>query len=135
MNTIDLLLGLDTGKIKRPIQTMELKRLSKIVGDKVNFKCQALDSDTYSEIQQDGIDIDNKGTIKGLKVGEMQTFMVLAGVIEPNLGDDKLLKHYGVVTPKELLKKLLLPGELVTLYNLINDLSGFGKETIEDIKN
>ncbi|MBU3098746.1 MULTISPECIES: phage tail assembly chaperone [Clostridium] len=135
MNTIDLLLGLDTGKIKKPTQTMELKRLSKLVKGKVEFKCQALDSDTYSEIQKNAVDMDSKGAIKGLNVGEMQTFMVLAGVAEPNLKDATLLKHYGAVTPKELLLKLLLPGELVTLYNLINDLSGFSEDTVEDIKN
>ncbi|MCB2309057.1 hypothetical protein LGL08_20345 [Clostridium estertheticum] len=135
MNTIDLLLGLDTDKIERPTQTMEVKRLSELVGDKVIFNCQALDATTYNEIQKDAVNINKKGTITDLDVGEMQIFMVLAGVTEPNLKDPKLLSHYGVVTPKELVLNLLLPGEIITLYNLVNDLSGFGEDVEEDIKN
>jgi len=58
------------------------------------------------------IDINSKGGVTGMNVGDMQVFMVLAGVVSPNLKDKALLDHYSVPTPKELLLKLLLPGEL-----------------------
>ena len=135
MSTIDLLLGLDANKIQRPTQEVEIKRLTDIAGSPVIFKCQALDSDTYNEIQKNAVDIDSKGGITGLDVGEVQTFMVLAGVSTPDLKDTGLLSHYGAVTPKELLPKLLLPGEITTLFNLINNLSGFGEGAVENIKN
>lgn len=135
MNTIDLLLGLDSNKIQKPTREVEVKRLSTLVGAPVIFKCQAIDSDTYSDIQQNAINLSAKGDVTGINMGEMQNFMVLGGVIEPSLKDQALMAHYGAVTPKDLLSKLLLPGEVTTLFNVINELSGFGQDTVEDIKN
>lgn len=135
MNTIDLLIGLDAKKVKSPTQEVNMKRLSELAGAPVIFKCQALDSSTYNDIQNDAMDMnDKKGTVD-YDVEKSQTFTVLNGVVEPNLKDKKLLEHYNVVTPKDLLKKLLLPGEIIILFNLINNLSGFGKDAIENIKN
>lgn len=135
MNTIDLLLGLDTNKIQKPTREVEIKRLSAIAGSKVIFKCQAVDADTYSDIQQNAINLSSKGDVTSINMGEMQTFMVLGGVIEPSLKDQALLSHYCSVTPKDLVSKLLLPGEVTTLFNVINELSGFGEDAVEDIKN
>jgi hypothetical protein len=135
MNTIDLLLGLDSKKIEKPTREVEIKRLSALANSPVIFKCQAVDSDTYSEIQQNAINLSNKGEVTGINMGEMQTFMILGGVIEPSLKDKALMSHYGAVTPKELVSKLLLPGEVTTLFNVINELSGFGEGAVEDIKN
>lgn len=135
MNTVDLLLGLDTKSILKPVKDIEIKRLSTIAGSPVIFKCQAVDSDDYNDIQQNAIKLNSKGDLTGIDMGEMQLFMVLGGVQEPNLKDAKLLSHFGVVTPKELVKKLLLPGELTTLFNEINNLSGFGDNAVEEIKN
>jgi len=42
MNTVDLLLGLDTKKIQAPTQEVEIKRLSEAAGSPVIFKLPSL---------------------------------------------------------------------------------------------
>lgn len=138
MSLTDRLLQLDVNKVtEKPTEEFEIKRLSEIAGEKILFKCQALDGETYADIQRKAIDISKKGNIRDMKIFEMQLMTCVEGIIEPNLKDKKLLEHYGVPTPKELVKKMLLPGEIADLYNVINELSGYetDDEEEEDIKN
>lgn len=139
MNTVDLLLNIDAGKLVKPTKDVEIKRLSAIAGAPVMFTCQAMDPDRYSEIQQDAVNFDKKGKVSKIDMSEMRVFMILDGVTSPDLKSKDLMDHYGVVTPKDLIKKLLLPGEMDELFNNINTLSGFDEdsdeETNSDIKN
>lgn len=137
MSLVDKLLQLDVNKVtEKPTKEFEIKRLSDIAGEKVLFKCQAIDGDTYADIQRKAIDISKKGTIRDMKIFEMQLMACVEGIVEPNLKDKKLLEHYGVPTPKELVKKMLLPGEIADLYNVVNELSGYETDDEEeDIKN
>lgn len=135
MSLIDKLLQLDVKKVvERPTKEFEVKRLSKLLGEKAIFKCQALDGETYADIQRSAIDISKKGNIRDMKLFDMKVMTCVEGIIDPNLKDKKLLEHFGVPTPKELVKKMLLPGEIDDLYNLINDLSGYEVDE-DDIKN
>lgn len=131
MSTLDLLLKLDQSKLKRPTREVEIKRLSDLAGEKAVFICEALTADEMGGIQDMVLDV--KG--QDVDVPEMQTLTVLAGVKEPNLKDKNLLDYYNVPTPKELLRKLLLPGEIASLYNTISDLSGYGEGAVEEVKN
>lgn len=137
MSLIDKLLQLDVNKVtEKPTKEFEIKRLSELAGEKILFKCQALDGETYADIQRKAIDISKKGNIKDMKIFEMQLMTCVEGIIEPNLKDKKLLEYYGVPTPKELVKKILLPGEIADLHNVINELSGYETDDEEeDIKN
>ena len=138
MSLIDKLLQLDANKvIEKPTKGFEIKRLSKLLGEKVIFKCQAIDGETYADIQRSSIDISKKGSIKDMQIFNMQVMTCVEGIIEPNLKDKRLLEHYGVPTPKELVKRMLLPGEIADLYNTINELSGYERddEDEDDIKN
>lgn len=38
------------------------------------------------------------------------------------------------LTPVEVVNALFLPGEVINLYNAITDLSGFGEESIKNIR-
>ena len=135
MSLIDKLLQLDVKKVvERPTKEFEVERLSKLLGEKVIFKCQALDGETYADIQRSAIDISKKGNIRDMKLFDMKVMTCVEGIIEPSLKDKRLLEHFGVPTPKELVKKMLLPGEIDDLYNLINDLSGYEVDE-DDIKN
>ena len=54
------------------------------------------------------------------------------GVLEPSLKDKRLLAYFGCVTPKELVKKLFLAGEIAELSNVITELSGYDKDEDEE---
>jgi len=129
--TLDLLLKLDQSKLKRPTREVEIKRLSDLTGEKVVFVCEALTADEMGGIQEMVLDVKKQD----VDVPEMQVLTVLAGVKEPNLKDKDLLGCYNVPTPKELLRKLLLPGEIAALYQTISDLSGYGEGAVREVKN
>lgn len=134
-STLDLLLKSDLTKIKKPTKEVELKRLSEILEDTVIFKCEALDAERFNEIQENALHINEKGEFENINTSEMQIFTILEGVKEPNLKSKELLEKFGAITPKELIKSLLLPGEISNLYNIISELSGFNKDTVVEIKN
>ena len=134
MSLVDKLMQLDAGKIKLPEKEVEIKRLSELLGEKVVFKCRAIDGERYADIQKMAVDISKKGDIRDINMYKMQVLTVIEGVVDPNFKDKKLLEHYNCHTPEELVKKLLLAGEITELFNVINELSGYERET-DDIKN
>lgn len=131
MSTLDLLLGLDPEKMKRPTKSVEINRLSKLAGDKVVFEIQALTLDEEQEARENA----TKG--EEVDIVSFRIFQVMKGVTSPDLKDKGLLDKYGAATPKDLLKtgKLLQPGEVVSLYNEISGLSGYGDDAVSDLKN
>ncbi len=136
MSLVDKLLQLDAGKLtEKPTKEIELERLTKLLGTKATFKCQAIDGQTYADIQRRAIGISKRGNIRDIDIYEMQVMTVLEGVVEPSFKDKKLLEHLNAPTPKELVKKMLLPGEIAELHNVINELSGYERDDEDEIKN
>ncbi len=133
-NTLDLLLKLNPDQITKPSRQVEMKRLSEVLGEKVVFTCQAINADKFSEIQEQAVKIGN-GQIENIDTGEIQIFTILEGVKEPSLKSKELREKLNCHTPKELVTRLLLPGEITQLYNIISELSGFGGDTVAEIKN
>ena len=139
MSLLDKLLQADAGKLtEKPHKTYEINRLSKALKTDFILELQAIDAQRYAEIQRMGIDLGKKGNVRDVNIYEMQVFTILDGVKEPSLKDKKLLEHFSVTTPKELVTKLFLSGEIADIYNEINELSGYEKdddEADEEIKN
>ncbi|MBC2579692.1 phage tail assembly chaperone [Clostridium sp. DJ247] len=131
MNLVEKLLKLDGGKLEKPTEEVKIERLCKLLGEDVTFTCTAISLEDFNKIQDNAVEIDKKGRIVGFNAGEMKLETILAGV--PELKSKELMNHFGAPTPFELIKKLLLPGELDKLNDAINRLSGFKDE--EDIKN
>lgn len=134
-NALDLLLNSDLSKIKRPTKDVEITRLSEVLGETMVFKCEALDAEKFNEIQDNALVINEKGEFQNINTSELQIFTIMEGVKEPNLKSKELLTKLGAITPKDAIKLLLLPGEISNLYNVISDLSGFNKDTVQEIKN
>ncbi|MDF2923174.1 MAG: hypothetical protein K0R57_2088 [Paenibacillaceae bacterium] len=131
MSTLDLLLGIDPVKLKRPVRQVELSRLSEATGSKVVFTIQALTLNEEEEISE----ISDKGDDKDPVA--VRIFTVLKGVVTPDLKNSKLLERYGAATPKELLEsgRLLQSGEIAHLYNQISQLSGYSENAVTELKN
>lgn len=139
MNLLDKLLATDAGKLtEKPHKVYELKRLSEMLHTKFELQLSALDPKRYAEIQRQSVDLSKKGGIKDFDLFDMQVLTLLDGIKEPNLKDKKLLDHFNVPTPKELVARLFLSGEIADIYNEINVLSGYEKDddtADEEIKN
>ena len=60
--------------------------------------------------------------------------LIALATVKPNWGDSKLLSKFKASGPEEVIKKVLLAGELESLGDAILDLSGYNVE-LEDVKN
>lgn len=119
MNIVDFLQN-HTASVK---QTAEFRhaRFSQEAGEDVVFKIQSLSFDELEEI-------------KRCHEEDSDIYFVLEGMVEPNLRDPELKKKYGVAGYDELVKAIFLPGEITRISTQIVALSGFRKDTIEEIK-
>lgn len=128
MSLIDKLLQMDCAKLtEMPTREVQMARLTELMGEPFTVKCQAIDGERYADIQRSAVDLNKKGGIKNLNIFDMQVLTVIDGVVEPSMKDSKLLKHFGCATPKDLVKKLFLAGEIAELSNVITELSGYDK--------
>ncbi|MDI6872281.1 MAG: hypothetical protein QME79_13215 [Bacillota bacterium] len=60
--------------------------------------------------------------------------LIAAATKKPNWGDQALLSKYQASGPEEVIKRILLAGELAALGDQVLELSGFGVE-LEEVKN
>ncbi|GMB01075.1 hypothetical protein [Pelosinus sp. IPA-1] len=139
MSLLDNLLKADVEKLtEKPHKKYEIKRLSQKMNIKFELELTALKPERYAEIQRMSVEIGKKGGIRDVNIFEPKILTLLDGIKEPNLKDQKLLNHFNVLTPKELILKLFLSGEIDDIKEEINILSGYEKdeeEVDEEIKN
>lgn len=62
------------------------------------------------------------------------TRLIAAATVKPNWGDQKLLDKFRASGPEEVIKRILLAGELRSLGDEVLDISGFNTE-LKDVKN
>lgn len=135
MSLTDRLLKLDAGTVNTEQSgEIEIKRLSKLTGEPFLVKCKALSGQEYTEISMTIID-DKKNRVNYDKAYDVNTRVALAGIMDPNLKDKSLLKHYNCPTPKELLEKLFNGGEIAGIASLVTNLSGYGEDSEDELKN
>lgn len=140
--TLDMLLNIDPEKVKdRPVKQLLMPRLSKLADGEVYFAIQALTLDETKDIREKATKIRfNKAHEREEYYDEEEAsiFVILQSVTDPNLKDKQLLEKFGAPTPKELIKTLLLSGEIASLSEQIMKLSGFNSTTEldgDDLKN
>jgi hypothetical protein len=137
VNILDLLLGSDVGEITLPTAQVEITRLSKVFGKPFILTCKALTPEKFEEVQEMAVTVKNKDV--DLDVNLLQLFVVMEGVVDeagkPMFKNKDLMTKFKASSPKELVRKLLLSGEITNVYGAISDLSGFGDEAVKEVKN
>lgn len=73
-------------------------------------------------------------TIERLDEEQFNVALIAAATVKPNWGDPKLLAKYQASGPEEVIKRVLLAGELAALGDAVLDLSGFNID-LADVKN
>ncbi len=117
-NAMELLLAMELPQPQQ--QQYKIKRLSALCGQDVVFTLGQL---TYNRVEQ----------LRQME-HESDIHIVLAGVVKPDLRSPELMSKYQAAPPAELVKKLLLPGEIEDLKRAIERLCGYRQLTIEQIK-
>lgn len=122
-SVLDLLLGGTIPNVEKDLPTASYKvdRLSAIAGHDVIFKLKALPYGKAHDIERFTQDVDVN--------------ILLAGCVEPNLKDERLQEKFGGATPADVVKRMLLPGEIADLSQVIEKLSGYRHLTITEVKN
>ena len=122
-SVLDLLLGGTIPNVEKdlPTATYKIDRLSAIAGHDVVFKLKALPYGKVHDIERFTQDVDVN--------------ILLAGCVEPNLKDERLQEKFGGATPADVVKKMLLAGEITDLSQAIEKLSGYRRMTITEVKN
>lgn len=136
MDALDMLLG-NAEVIKYPTKQYVVKRLSK---DDTKFilNLEAIHMDTFKHIQE----LNTKGNKQEIDGIGVQISMLMYGVKEFNAkveGNKERLaetcKKFGVSNVEKLITAILLPGEISEISTYITELSGFGGDNVEEVKN
>ena len=117
--SLNELLNIPEGRTRQE-KLVEMKRLSSELGKPVYFKIRGLDFDDVARLSRKG--------------DEMNLYIVLNGVAEPDLHSAELTKKYSADTPVEAIKKMFLAGEIEDLARSIEVLSGYRSVTVEEVK-
>ena len=106
-----------------PVQEREvrIKRLSRKGEEPVVFVLRSL---SYNRVEE----------IRKISGDDAKLHILLAGVKSPDFRNQELMDHYGAATPTDLVKLMLLPGEIEDLGREIEQLSGYRTATLEVLK-
>jgi len=122
---LDLLLRPELPDVRRelPEKQVEVKRLSKLTGEKAVFTLRGL---TYDQVRR----------VQDYPRGEQAVQGVLLGCADPKWKDPSLLDtSRSIATPADAVKARLTAGEIDELYMEIQELSGYLRRTLADVKN
>lgn len=125
VSVLDLLLKPELPDVRKvlPEKRVEVPRLSELAGEPVVFTLRGLSYDQVRMVQEK-------------PRGDQAAFGVLYGCVSPKWGEAALLdKSRGIVTPIDAIKARLISGEIDELYMEIQQLSGYLRRTISDVKN
>ncbi len=135
MNLIERLVAVDKKEFDK-IERKELssRQLSKLLGTDVKVTIQAVEGDLFGGLTASGLD--DKGEVDYGRAFSTNAKIAAAGIVNPDLKDEALLKHLGVATPADAAKKIF-KGEINKISTEIAKLSGFNDEetTDKEIKN
>ena len=95
---------------------------------------QAVDGDLFGALSASGLD--DSGEVDYGMAFSTNAKIAAAGIVNPNLKDDSLLKHVGAATPADAAKKIF-KGEINKIAEEVSKLSGFKNEetTDKEVKN
>lgn len=123
MNTVEKLLNMDAGKLKLPSSIYEL--YCKKLDDTLEIECNAIDPERFDEIRMNSMDVDS-GNLENINVYELKVNTILESC--PMFRNMEVVENLGLATPKDLIKKLLLAGEIDNLYEEVNKVNGIDAE-------
>lgn len=139
MNLVDQLLKADTKKTEELTrETFKSRRLAKILGVKeetVDITIQEVKARRTNDIM--AYQMDRKGRMDYSRTFDAKLMMCIEGVVDPDLRNKELQKHFEAENAKMLAEKLF-GSEVTDISDAISRISGLGEdkdEQEEEIKN
>ncbi|MBP1906804.1 hypothetical protein J2Z32_003468 [Paenibacillus turicensis] len=112
-------------------------RFKDSAGNLLKFKIKALSNTEFESIRKRCMTIGKKGKVD-FNTQQFNSSLVIEHTIEPNFKDAASLAKVGAINPEDYLNKVLLSGEITTLAEEIQKLSGFNVDMdslVEEAKN
>ena len=135
MNLVERLLAVDRKEFDR-IERKEIpsRQLSKLLGTDAKVTIQAVDGDLFGGLTASGLD--ESWEVDYGRAFSTNAKITAAGIVDPDLKNEELLKYLGVATPADAAKKVF-KGEINKISMEIAKLSGFNDEetTDKEVKN
>ncbi|MEK5480306.1 XkdN-like protein [Paenibacillus sp. FSL R5-0407] len=106
-------------------------------GNLLKFKIKAMSGPEFEDVRKRSTTIQKKGKVE-FNAQRFNNTCVINNTLEPSFKDAESIRKVGCSTPEEYLNKVLLPGEIATLAEHIQKLSGFDtdmEELVEEAKN
>lgn len=127
MSVLDLLLETDVEKLQaNQSNDFEVKRLSKVLGERFIVTCRPLTTEQILHIAE---------VSKNEADAKLYAVLEACRIEGKKFNNKDLMDKFKAMTPIDLLNKLFLPGEIYKLYNFINELSGYSRDAVKEIKN
>ena len=101
------------------------------------FTVRAMSYDEWTDMQQRSVTVARDGRAK-LNAGKLNELIALACCVEPDFSSSDFIDEMGCKTPSELLRAVLLPGEILDVSKEISRISGFDNdfdELVDEAKN
>lgn len=133
MNLTEMLLSSDISEFKVPEKELEIKRLTSLYKQPFIITFRAIRPDEEEEIQRDCMTINKDGV--EVDSSRMKYLTVAKCLLSPDVRNKELQKKFNAENHMELLKRLFLIGEVSAVYEQIQELSGYGKDKVEEVKN
>jgi len=125
VSVLDLLLRPEVPDARKslPEKRVEVKRLSELAGEPVIFTLRSL---SYNEIRK----------IQDKPREDQAVYALLYGCKDPDWRDKRLLDpEKGIAAPPDAIKSRLTAGEIDEIYIEIQQLTGYLRRTLADVKN
>lgn len=133
MNLVEKLIRIDKDKVReKETKKIKSRKLSKILGEETEITIQELSGKKYNDIIK--MCVDKKGNKDWSKINDMNLMFCMEGIVDPPMKSQELLEHFGAKTPKDL-AELLFDAESAYIADEISTLSGFTKDTEDEVKN
>lgn len=134
ISLVEKLLSKEPEEMKKKYRAQVVCRhLSRVLGAETAVTVGALNCRRFMDIAK--MSYDSRNRLDYDRLVDMNLQLVLAGVVEPDLKNKELMEHFGCATPKDLAELLFPGGDLTALAAAITEISGFGEQVEDDLKN
>ena len=136
MDALQVLLGATSAQ---QVETFRIPKRAGIAADLI-LQLGSLDDRMFEHLRTQAEKPANREARRRGETSEQDTplflrLVVANGVVHPKLDDRAVLNAHGVRTGEKLVRKLMLPGEIVRCAELIMDLSGYSDDAVQRVKN
>ncbi|GAB6150767.1 phage tail assembly chaperone [Clostridium novyi] len=122
MNAVEMLLKKDLGKLEIPAREVKMK-LAKLKGEEITFNVKAIDPEIMSEIQEKSLEIMD-GDVQIVNTFKVKALMIVESCADI-FKNKEVQAHFNAPTPIDLMKKLMLNGEIDDLDKVVQEVNGY----------